>query len=361
MPVIYLDKRRARRALDPRYAELFALIAELRAPSPAHLHALFFSPVLRVHASSAYRRLQTLAARGYVAHGCVAGTQRRYVHLTKKGLLAFPSVARAFSENVRKPPPPDVAAYGWQRAALHAALVDDGYRVGRGIDALLALRRSLVDEQQACVAAASPTERDAALNTLRTIRASPLLTPLMSLACGACGRAAPSAPQDASCPGCGGAIRQVVVRQPLACERCGAIAEDPGAHDATGCDGAMRPRPYLPFDVAHRRVGGVRDVVVVFVDNPYRSLERQLQELPLRFLGQPRVKVILRASDDESIWDETAQCWAHMGPRLRRLLRAFSEFGRVQHFPYWRSAEVVTYRPELVLRTAHKKGNRHAS
>ncbi len=353
MPLIFTDGRRVKRPIDPRYEALFSLIADLRAPAIAHLHSMFFKPVLGVHLSSAHRRITRLQEQGLLRGGTTAGTPRAFVHLTEKGWRTFPSISERHGETVFRTPTREAAAFGWQRAALRSALVDDGYTVGRDFDALLALRRYLVDATIERAARLHGAERFAAEHLLRAMRSSSSLTPLYFHACRGCrARTAIGATPPSSCNRCARPLEQVIVRTPWACRLCGVVT-DQRVHD--GCDGSMRPQMYLPYDLAHRVKDGRRDVIVVLVDNPYRSIANQLEELPLRFLDQPRIKVIVRPAEDGSVWDEDEARYSHIGPRLRQLLHAFTAHDRPRHFPYWKSADVITYRPELAVRTRTRR------
>lgn len=360
---------------EPAYEELFMLLGELRCASVAQLHELFFKPlVARASQSlslrSTYNRIATLQKHGYLKSYAITGTPHVVLHLSEKARLTFPHVASAFGHTVRKPPTNDIAAWAFTRAALWAALTADGFTVGRDLHALLALRRNLVDRQRAQVEALSGPERVLAERTLEELRSAPLLSPLAFVSCEACGRRGKVGVGSTKmpCPSCAGALRSELVAVPHQCAACGYVGAKPEPHKNPStrapCPGLMKQRPYLPFDVAYKKGKGDGDsyeVLLPLVDNPMRSIQKQLEELPLRFLGQPRLKVILQPSDNDSIYDLDSGSFTVIGPRFRQLIRAFcpNEDPRAA-FPYWKSAEVITYRPELAFRTVRKR-IRHAS
>lgn len=361
--------------LDERLCELFLLIGELRGASAQHLHALFFARRYEdrdtgkpISERSTRTRIAALVDDGHLARVEIPGTRRVLLQLTERGRTAFPVVANALTEHVRKPLPSEMAAWAWQRAALWAALTEDGYRVGRDVAALRALRRDLVDRQQARVEGAKEkTEREKAEKVLRELRSSALLTPWTAVSCPKCGTKLPllERPQSSRCA-CGGTFQQRVIETPHSCASCGARAEHFGAHvdERVGntCGGRLRPVQALPFDVAHRVVDGRHDVLVLLVDNPRRSVESQLDELPLRFLGQPKVRLVVWPSDDDSAYDIDAGEWAAMGPRLRALRRAFDPSAppRKGAFPFWLAAEVEPTRLDLTFRAFSRKSSSHA-
>jgi hypothetical protein len=80
------------------------------------------------------------------------------------------------------------------------------------------------------------------------------------------------------------------------------------------------------------------------------SIPDQLNVLPLRVAGQPVVPVVLRTTDENSVFDSIARTWIATGTRHRELLRAFSEDGDPRLFPFSKTAKVIDVRTELQLR-----------
>ena len=348
---------------DERSELLFHLLGELRAASASHLGSLLFGNdgPKRVSDRAVYGRVERLVAGGFCARARIPDSRQSVLHLTEKGRTAFPAVAAAFTDQVRKPPADDVACWAWQRSALWASLRGDGFDVGNGLNALLALRRSLVDRQ--LQRTAGQPRWDASLEALRR---APELTPHFYWRCGQCvwsGQLNASA--AAPCPACGGALKQELVAQPWRCRVCGSVtlsfAAQHRAPSSAPCPGRLKPHRYLPFDIAHRQVPGQPpEVRILLVDNPMRSIESQLLDLPLRFLDQSKLDVIIRPSDDGSVYDADAGRWAMKGRRLRALEAAFQPHDNPRLYPFWVAANVITYRPEVVLRSVHSRRS-HAS
>jgi hypothetical protein len=364
--------------LDEQYERLFLLLAELRCASVSQLHALFFAQVFRhegqaISLRSTYNRIATLQKYGYLRSHDIPGTPHSVLFLSEKARSAFPLTRAAIPHTARKTPTDDIASYGFMRAALWSALLKEGFSVGRDLKALTALRRNLVDRQRARVAVAKETSVAAAERTLDELRRAELLSPRTYLACTACKRRTSLAPRTASaktgpCPACGAKLESRIAERLFQCSHCDALDDSPRAHrvtdgqkaSASPCPGAMRHLSYLPFDLAWRKEGSSYEVLLLVVDDQNRSVQKQLEALPLRFLGQPRLKVILRPCDDDSTYDLERNTWATVGTRYRQLQRAFSAHEDPRGFPYWETAEVVTYKPELQLRIIRKKKH-HAS
>jgi hypothetical protein len=136
-----------------------------------------------------------------------------------------------------------------------------------------------------------------------------------------------------------------IVESPHKCARCGLQDEHGGAHIAEGiaCPGYLRLVDYLPFDLAWRRdASGAFDVRVLLADNPYRSVQAQLDELPIRTFDQPRVPIVVRPSDDGTVFDMATKTYLQRGPRFRQLLRAFDpDSSRPESFPFWMTAKLI--------------------
>ncbi len=350
-----------------RNERLLHILGELRGAAASHLGKLLFRDgdrTTKVSDRAVYARVERLVDGGFLTRALLPDSRQTILHLTEKGRTAFPSVAAAFTDQVRKPPTDDVACWAWQRAALWASLRGDGFNVGNGLPALLALRRSLIDRHRQRSPGGQP-RRDASLEALRR---APELTPHFYWRCSQCPWSGPlDAPAVAPCPACAGALKQELVAQPWRCRLCGLVTRSfAGEHRApssttTLCPGRLKPHRYLPFDVAHLQVPGQPpEVRLLLVDNPMRSIESQLLDLPLRFLEQPKLDVIIRPSDDGSIFDADAGRWAMKGRRLRALEAAFQPHDNPRLYPFWVSANVITYRPDVVLRSVRSRRS-HAS
>lgn len=339
---------------DERYAKLFDLLGELRGATATQLHELYFRRYSRTAALSlraVQQRIERLVEHGYLQRYALPDSHQQLIHLTEKGRTAFPAVAAAYSDQVRKPPSVDVAAWAWQRSALWASLIADGWHVGGGLRALLAVRRYLLDSLKA----SAPRLHDAVLSE---IRRAPELTPAFVWRCETCGwSGALNAAAPAKCGACDAAAapKQLVIEHLWKCSRCGTVATAPDAPHGT-CVGRLRRQRYLPYDVAYRmRDNAPPSVIILLVDNPLRSVEAQLLDLPLRFLNQPRIDVIVRPSDDDSVYDVAAGRWAMKGRRFRSILDAFTPHDNPRVYPFWVAAEVITYKPEVVLRTTARR------
>ncbi len=89
---------------------------------------------------------------------------------------------------------------------------------------------------------------------------------------------------------------------------------------------------------------------LVVVLSPRLSRKKQLEALPLRIAGQPKIPVILRPADDGTTVHQKTGALTYSGPQHRALLRAFREHRNPGAFPYWETAEVLNYRPDLWAR-----------
>ena len=339
--------------LDDRYEKLFHLLGELRGAATHHLVILFFqgsSRTAQVTVRAAQQHLKQLVERGYLLRASLPDSRQTVFQLTDKARLAFPSVAQSFTDQVRKPLTDDVACWAWQRSAPWASLVADGYSVGNGVTHLLAVRRSLIDRLRVTVA----RSRAAALDEIRRAKE---LQPFTKWVCPACAWSTElnGVPAAKECPRCAALLKQRAIEQPWRCRRCGLVEESfRESHMTTEgitCDGRLKPHRYLPYDVAFRHVEGQPpDVRLLLVDNPMRSVESQLLDLPLRFLEQRKLDVIIRPSDDDTVYDLNASAYLMRGHRFRALCSAFQPHDNPRMYPFWVAAEVITYRPEVVLR-----------
>ncbi len=335
---------------------LFRAVASYRALTVPHAHRLVFATHDGGRAMRTTReRVQTLVSHGFL--GVLTLPARppvRFLHLTRSAFTRWPALEALVTDNARKPPPAELAAYAWHRAALAVSARADGFKVGRDIGALTALRRSLLDRQQARVAGGPSVQQGEAGRVLQSLRQLPLLQPWSTSVCQGCGlELAVNVEAPRFCPECGSSFRRHVVAMPHACARCGLQSERGGAHTVDGapCTGTLRLVDYLPFDLAWRKSAAGHEVRVLLADNPYRSIQTQLDGLPLRVVGQPKLEVVIRPADDGSVFDRATATFAVRGPRYRALLRAFSESSaKTDTFPFWTTATVV---PDAVYPEAH--------
>lgn len=353
--------RAAAAALAAEHEELLVLLTTLRAASGDALHVLYFQPALG--RAAAFKRLKALVAHGLLAHQELAEARSIY-RLARAAASFSPRVRARSTDALRRPLSDDDAGYCWLRASLWAELVKQGYRVGRCSDELLALRRFLVDAQAKHAEAGGSN----AARVLAALRAEPTLTPLFRSRCAPCAWQGPLGAALAACPNCRRRVEQALAEHRFACPKCGYVSDRDEPHETRErsprrCKGSLRETDALPFDVAWRTTTGVREVLLVFVDDPSRDLVDQLRALPLRIAGQPRLPIVLRTTDITSVFDRAKGRFIAKGERHRALLRAFSDAGDRHTFPFSTTAEVVDVRPELQLRLGpHRrpKDNDHA-
>ena len=355
-------RRRRREAQREEYLavaheELFVLLTTLRAAGADALHTLHFAehPDGGASQRSTYRWLAALEAAELLERQIVHGNRGVY-RMTHRAFTSSPRVMRRASEAIRRPLSPAIAGYAWMRASMWAELRNRGYRVGRGRDELRAVRRFLIDNQRARVAILEGPERRRAEHVLETLRSDPTLTPLFRSQCGACGTSGALDRALAACAHCGAKPSQVASELRFECGECGHISDrEEGPHENAKdrrhkCTGALRETDHVPFDVAWREGAGGMEVTLIVVDDPGRTIPDQLNVLPLRVAGPPIVPVVLRTTDENSVFDSIAGTWIATGTRHRELLRAFSEEGDRRLFPFSRTSQVVEVRPELQLR-----------
>lgn len=347
-------ERAAAAALAAEHEELLVLLTTLRAASGDALCALYFDAKLARRA--AFRRLKALTECAVLARQEL--TDHRSVYRLAGAALSLSARVRArVSDAARKPLSDDDASYCWLRSALWAELKKQGFEIGRGPSELLALRRFLVDTQ---VKRSNAGDQGAG-RVLAALRSEPTLTPLFRSRCKACRWQSDLRVAVGSCPSCNGHTEQVLSERRFACSKCGHVADraeehgDGATRPRRTCSGTMREADHLPFDVAWRTTNGVREVLLVFVDDPGCDLVDQLRELPLRVAGQPRVPIVLRTTDIASIYSRETGSWTSKGERHRALLRAFSDDGDKHSFPFSTTAKVVDVCPQLQLRLSHNR------
>jgi len=355
--------RRRARELAEEHEALLVLLTTLRAASAQSLRTLYFERPPRYGSErDAYRQLARLVAHGLIAKQNAPSSRSLY-RLASAGLSLSERVRARATDAMRKRVPDSEAGHCWLRSALWAELVERGYVVGRGQQELVALRRFLIDKQ-ATRAAGKDAE---ATRVLAALRVEPTLTPLFRSHCARCEWASDVSRALRSCPRCAGSLAQSLSERRFECPRCGAVSDRDEAHESKRhggqCTGAVREIDHLSFDVAWRASAKGREVLLVFVDDPAVSLDVQLRALPLRIVGQPRLSIVLRTTDPSSVFDRATGQWTAMGDRHRALVRAFSEDGARDAFPFSMTADVVDIKPELQLRLGQlrrKKDKSHA-
>jgi hypothetical protein len=347
--------------LSPPDVDVCMALSQLRAAPSSALYALS----LRHHYKSeraARARLSILVDNKVLSHTGITGTKKSIYFLNTAAFRLIPDLATVASDNDRKPPTDPIAHWAHLRATLHAALVTDGYVVSADAKGLLALKRHLLRAMKARITQASSSNPQPGLvarlkTTLARLEQSPALR-VPTVATCRCPRAVydPASPACITC----GVQYEHTPHDPWTCSTCHAVNHEPGPHKArapdggvTPCPGIMRKRPLLPYAVARRD----DEVLVVFVDHPYRALDDQLAELPARVPDQPRIHLLPRASDDGSIFDSNTGAFRTTGPRQRALMRAFTPHDNPAVFPFWETVNVVHYRPELQHRVINRRNS----
>ena len=325
------------------------MLADARLKFQLRVLQLAYGRVISPAADARTARLMTLGLRQRTR---IAGLQAVAYLLPGKCRRAT-SVTAAMSEQVRRVPAPDVAFWSLKRAALWSALAADGWLVGCGAREQLALRRSLVDRQKRRIQAAAGSAQEAAMKVLAALREHAMLSPPFELRCPRCGKGYGRSPNAGRVCDCGAGLQAAVITRAARC-RCGDVVNLDDAvqlerHQASCGDASLRLAS-LPFDVAVRK----SEVMLLLVDEPRRSVFAQVNQLPLRILGQPRLNIVLRPSDDDSLWDATERRWLQRGRRYRLLERLFSTDHVQGQFPFSTTATVVDYRPETALRVIHR-------
>lgn len=325
---------------------LFDVLVRLRAANADALLTLFFD-VHRVPRRTAMRRLSELVRDGFLAHVRLEGTRCVY-HLTAKGLAASNTAARA-TDWIRRAPAARQADYCWLRASLVASLTRDGWNVGRSWLHQHHLHAHLINRMKAMLNKAGRSAPYTMRATYESIRKDDALTPMWRSSCASCRWRGEPRVAVAKCGCCGGTTTAVYTQAFFRCTGCPFVADEVRSHrdkDGARCFAVMRECDPLPFDVGYRN----GEVMILFVDNPSRPLERQIRELPLFSIDQPRVSIIVRSADADSRFDAASKTWATMGARHRALLHAFSPKG---YFAFLRDRmTLIEYRPEIQLRFA---------
>lgn len=84
----------------------------------------------------------------------------------------------------------------------------------------------------------------------------------------------------------------------------------------------------LPYDIVYAMVQGQMRAFMILVDDPAQDPQKIVKSLPLFNRSGPAVEVLVRPSDDGSVWDSCACQW-NEGPRLaalRFLLKASPQY-----------------------------------
>ena len=330
MPVAAKGRRSRRYIPNDDLAPIFHLVGRMRVVTVPHLHELVFKSHGDGRALRTTReRIQTLIAHKYLkAFSLPARPPIRFVYLGPASYARWPELQFLFVPSAQKAPPMPLSMYAWQRAALAVSFTQKGYRVGRDLSALTALRRNLIDRQLAKVEASTGRDRESGKIIVNRLRALPLLQPWVTYECSQCGHELPlGSPKQSRCLECGGDMTVQVVTQPIACAQCGmkSVQAFSMLHQQTKCNGTLRAVDYLPFDLAWRRHCGRYEATILLVDQPYRSVDAQLAELPLRLYGQPKLDIVLRPSDDGTTFDPQTGTYAVKGHRFRRFVRTLCE------------------------------------
>lgn len=326
-------RKRGRKPVDALAHEgLFLLLTTLRAANAESLCELFFKKQ-QVANRTGKRRLKDLVAAGYLAHVRLDGARQIY-HLTAKALALTERLQLRAYDTLCVPPADRQAMYCWLRSALWASLSADGYTVGQSGDELHMVRRLLVDSAKRELAKVGAELRADHARVLEELRTSTALKVPVCDACTRCPWRGSLQSARERCPSCHGSTKQAVVQELHRCRTCGAVIALPGAGGAhveplseRPCTGKLREIGVVPYDVAWRIAGGRLVVALLFVDNPSRSIEAQVDELPIVCFGQARIPVVLRATDPHSSFDREAMVWATVGRRHAEVTKAFGEKG----------------------------------
>lgn len=301
---------------------------------------------------NAARALKLICEHCYAAGPTPALRRSIGLYLSKRAFRRFPNL-RTYPESLATKPRDDVALWAYRRGCLHAALREDGYKVERSAKALLSLRRWLVDTQRARVAAAPAEHRGPLERVLGKLREATNLLPLNRLECSVCDqRSNASLSPRLACGHDEKAARRTLVDVTFACRACGTVSLQP----ASQCCETPRPRRHtaIDYDIAYtkRPKPGLPPVMIVLVDEPNSSLPKLLGALPLRITDQPKVPVVLRPYDAESLWSISGSRHVLQSTRFRRLTAAFNpQSYRGVGFDYSTTAFSFPYRPEVGQRT----------
>lgn len=346
--------------LAKRHRPLLELTAALRLLPVSLISAFFQTPPRTVR-----QQISSLKSRGLLKTHSIEPHRLRGIYLSPKAISLVPSLARyaKHTSSLCSVPNASVALWALHRAQMWAALRQDGYDVGRGGRHVLALRRYLVDAQRAVVVRSEGMRKTKAKATLAQLRTLPRLVPLTYIVCRSCQRAsAPAVSPSAPCK-CGvECYSRKVVEGPNRCSACRKLhAVDVDAC----CPGAfLRPAEYVDYDIAVAKhpAGGLPKVAVLIVDPPYRSSLRLLETLPLRIQGQPRVPIILRPYEEESLFNLATNRWQFRSQSFRRLEGAFNSysFSRQNHYPYYETSTLLSYRPSIGQRTVATRKQQYA-
>lgn len=252
-------------------------------------------------------RLRRLEQRGLVERVSLSAARAGYT-VTQAGRRASPTLMAMLRAGRERPTDAQLLPTWW-RAELWRLFIADGWTVGSDPASLLIVRRYLLDRMRRHPEVA----RDRLIaRGLRSMESSPALLPPSTFKCPHCGA-------ESSTPPCRSCGAQRLVPSPLEsvprCSSCSYRGDGPHNVHKTSpfargrqvvldekCQGQAVPSPdYTPYLIASRRdaKGNLARLCLILVDNPYVSVKRQLDQLPLYFsYAQPELEVLFWPSDD---------------------------------------------------------------
>lgn len=308
--------------------DLLTAVARYRCLSSEQASRLLFWT--KKQTTSRLRRL--LLARLLVSRR-LPGTPRIVYFLTARAFTALPRLSEFYSRSILKFNAASALA-AWQRAEAVAHFVTSGWRVERDYLALRALRSDIL----------ARLNNNAVRDVLLTHNAL-----------------ADHRHGDGS-----------VLFSPYRCPRCGYVAAKPERPHVPSlgrpaCIGRMKRSTFTLYDIAHRP-NNAEPPFILLVDNPYRSVRAQLEELPVTASNydrvsrtvhyQPSVRVLFLPSEDGSLWDPARCSWLTKGPRQRTFeaLTRASRTKRIDQFPFYRTVESIVP-PNVYLRQIRLQEN----
>jgi hypothetical protein len=334
-------RRRSRRpAFDVApYRRLFRLFRWLRAASPDALDELFFRRAFPGQSKrNRHRTVAVLVKEGWLSKLRLPHARIVY-HLTRKSLATFADAGIDVPDTLRRAPTEEIGGYLWLLSTLRAELARQGFKIGRGPADCYALRRFLLDTAN--------LDRRVA----DAMRSAAALRPPMVSSCERCGYRASVGALRMFCPTCDRRMSSMPADVAFTCAKCKATTSTPGPHvgPSGACDALMEEVDSVGVDIAWRLVDGRYDVRLLFVEHPTRGLGAQLEALPVKHLGAPKVPIILRSTDPDSRYDRKSAGWVVKGPRHQQLDRAFAEVGWPGFFAFAKTASVIDVRPDVQL------------
>ena len=328
-------RRRKRIPVDAlAHEELFVLTTTLRAANAASLYEMFFKRKKVAH-RTAMRRLHELVDAHYLGHLRLDGARWIY-HLTPKSLDLTPRLRLRAHASLAVAPPDRQAMYCWLRSSLWAALMTEGWTLGRSGRELQAVRRFLLDGLNERLKRA-PQDRVTIAETSRELRAADGLRVPFIATCSPCSWTG----TNMRCPNCRTPAKTRLLDARVVCRACSTPAGTLASR-CSKCGSETREDDVVPYDIAWKRTGAHYDVVILLVDDPSLSVKAQLDALPFFSSLQPRLWMILRSTDPHSIFDRREMKLLSVGRRRAELVAAFADGGDAA--PH---AKVLDYRPDL--------------